>query len=148
MQARVNEIEVKNEDLLRVIKEKSTLLSEKENELEDYLHCAREFRLKLDEVNSENSKLRLEIAKRNELLDESEKERKNFSEMADLEAPNDELRKTMAEKEAEISLLKSEAEDLKAKIMEEIDMKENAMENVMLLEKKIEDMRVKIDGKK
>jgi len=41
--------------------------------------------------------------------------------------------------------LKSEAEDLKAKIMEEIDMKENAMENVMLLEKKIEDMRVKID---
>ena len=147
LQARFNEIETKNEELHKEIKEKSTLLSEKESELEEHLQSAKEFRLRLDELNSENSELRKEIAKGNELLNEFEKEEKNFSEMADLEAMNNELRKAMTDKEGEMSLLKSKTGDLTRKIQEEIDLKENAEENVILLEKKIESMQVKIDGK-
>ena len=148
MQAQFNRIESRNEDLLKEVKEKSILLSEKESELEEHLQNAKEFRLRLDELNSENSELRKEIAKGNELLNEFEKEEKNFSEMADLEAMNNELRKAMTDKEGEISLLKSKTGDLTRKIQEEIDLKENAEENIILLEKKIESMQVKIDGKK
>ena len=145
---RFNEIEAKNEELHKEIKEKSSLLSEKENELEACLESAKEFCLKLDELKAENSELRKEIAKNNELISEFEKEKENFSEISDLEAMNNELRKAMTGKEAELLLLKSKTEDLARKILEEIDLKEIAEENIILLEKKIESMQGKIDGKK